>query len=108
MRVVFTKPSGRTYAVRMTIMGLSSILSDVLLGPFELATRSVLPLFDFLGGLINGTVITSIPFLLLAFMFRSFCFDNYTFNTIAYASGGYRCYQQTGSCFQSTPVRPCD
>jgi hypothetical protein len=45
------------------------ILSAILRGPFELATNSVLPDLDFLGGLMSGNVMISIPFLLLTFIF---------------------------------------
>jgi hypothetical protein len=67
----FANPSGRTYAQRMMTTGFLLNLSDVLLGPPELATKNVFPDFDFLAGFINGIVTISIPFLNFAFMFFS-------------------------------------
>jgi hypothetical protein len=65
---LFTYSSGRTYALTMTTTGFSSTFSEVLLGPLELATRSVLPLFDFLAGNINGNSTISIPLRILHFI----------------------------------------
>jgi hypothetical protein len=58
----------------MTTTGFPPIRSPVLLGPFELATKRVLPLFDFRNGFIKGSIATSIPFLNLAFILISSCF----------------------------------
>ena len=53
----------------MMTTGFLLNLSDVLLGPPELATKNVFPDFDFLAGFINGIVTISIPFLNFAFTF---------------------------------------
>jgi hypothetical protein len=66
---LLTYPSGRIYAFTMTNTGLPSIRRAVLLGPKELATISVFPEFETLGGFINGTAAMSILFLILVFIF---------------------------------------
>jgi len=43
--------------------------ADVRFEPKEVATIKVFPLFDFLGGLINGSLIIRVSFLILAFIF---------------------------------------
>jgi hypothetical protein len=55
----------------MAIAVFPFTLRAVLFGPFELAIKSVLPLFDLRGGSIIGNQICSTPFLTFAFILFS-------------------------------------
>jgi len=55
--------------VQFATTGLPLTRADVLFEPKEVATIKVFPLFDFLGGLINGSLIMRMSFLILTFIF---------------------------------------
>ena len=61
----------------MRTTDLPFALNDVLLGPFEVAIRSVLPLFDLRGGFITGNEMYITPFLtftVIVFLLFKLCF----------------------------------
>jgi hypothetical protein len=64
----FAGLSERTQALAITTTGFPLTRRLVLLGPVEVARTSVFPDFDRLAGLIRGNVMTTIPFLNLAFI----------------------------------------
>jgi hypothetical protein len=62
------------YAFTFIATDFLSIFKEVLRPPREVATKSRFPLFDGVSGFISGSVIVSIPLLILTFMFAPFGF----------------------------------